>query len=67
MKNTVSIKIIDVKHFISCLDGNEITAVAFLDGRTIKTKEFRNKRFFNIGEKVKAEKIGKGKFAGYTF
>lgn len=67
MENTVSIKIIDVKHFISCLDGNEITAVAFLDGRTIKTKEFRNKRFFNIGEKVKAEKIGKGKFAGYTF
>lgn len=67
MKNTVSIKIIDVKHFISCLDGKEITAVAFLDGRTIKTKEFRNKRFFNIGEKIKAEKIGKGKFAGYTF
>lgn len=67
MENTVSIKIIDVKHFISCLDGKEITAVAFLDGRTIKTKEFRNKRFFNIGEKVKAEKIGKGKFAGYTF
>ena len=67
MKNTVSIKIIDVKHFISCLDGKEITAVAFLDGRTIKTKEFRNKRFFNIGEKVKAEKIGKGKFAGYIF
>ena len=39
MENTVSIKIIDVKHFISCLDGKEITAVAFLDGRTIKTKE----------------------------
>ena len=67
MKNTVSIKIIGVKHFISCLDGNEITAVAFLDGRTIKTKEFRNKRFFNIGEKIAAEKIGKGKFAGYIF
>lgn len=67
MENTVSIKILDVKHFISCLDGKEITAVAFLDGRTIKTKEFRNKRFFNIGEKIKAEKIGKGKFAGYTF
>lgn len=67
MENTVSIKIIDVKHFISCLDGKEITAVAFIDGRTIKTKEFRNKRFFNIGEKIKAVKIGKGKFAGYTF
>ena len=43
MENTISIKILDVKHFISCLDGKEITAVAFLDGRAIKTKEFRNK------------------------
>lgn len=67
MTNTVSIKIIDVKHFTSCIDGANITAVLFLDGRTIRTKQFRNKRFFNIGEKVKAEKIGKGKFAGYTF
>lgn len=67
MENTVSIKILDVKHFTSCIDGANITAVSFLDGRTIRTKQFRNKRFFNIGEKVKAEKIGKGKFAGYIF
>lgn len=67
MTKTVSIKILDVKQFKSCLDDKEITAVAFLDGRTIKTKEFRNIRFFNIGEKIKAEKIGNGKFAGYIF
>ena len=67
MTKTVFIKIVDVKHFISCLDGANITAVAFLDGRTIKTKEFRNKRFFDIGEKIAAEKIGNGKFAGYIF
>ena len=67
MKNTVSIKIIDVKHFISCLDGADITAVAFLDGRTLRTKEFRNKRLFNVGGAINAEKIGKGKFAGYIF
>ena len=67
MENTVSIKIIDVKHFISCLDGADITAVAFLDGRTLRTKEFRNKRLFNVGDAINAVKIGKGKFAGYIF
>lgn len=64
---TITIKVTDVKRFISCLDGNEITSVAFTDGKTLRYKEFRTHREFEIGDKVQAEKIGKGKYAGYNF
>ena len=67
MEKIVTIKIINIKNFISCLDGSAITSVAFLDGKTIRTKEFRSERVFKIGEKIKAEKIGNGKYAGYRF
>lgn len=67
MTKIVNIKIIDAKNFISCLDGSAITSVVFLDGKTLRTKEFRQERSFRIGEKIKAEKIGNGKYAGYRF
>lgn len=67
MTKFVTVKITYVKRFISCLDGNVITSVAFLDGRTLRQKEFRQDRAFEIGEKVQAEKIGNGKYAGYRF
>ena len=67
MTKTVSIKITDVKKFESTFDGCIITAVAFFDGKTIRTKEFRSERNLKIGESIKAEKIGSGKYAGYTF
>lgn len=67
MEKIVTIKITDVKNFISCLDGSAITSVAFFDGKTFRTKEFRSERVFKIGEKIKVEKIGNGKYAGYRF
>ena len=63
----ITIKITDVKRFISWLDGSTITKVEFLDGKTLRQKEFREYRDFKTGDKIKALKIGGGKYAGYNF
>lgn len=67
MTKLISVKVVDVKHFVSCLDGSVITSVAFLDGKTLRYKEFRQDRNFEAGQKIEAEKIGSGKYAGYRF
>ena len=66
-RKEVEIRILKVERFVSCLNGDEITAVWFLDGRTNRKKEFREYRDFEAGDKVRAEKIGSGKYAGYDF
>lgn len=63
----VTIKITAVEHFISFLDGSQITKVNFIDGKTLRQKQFRSYREFQPGEKIKAEKIGSGKYAGFDF
>lgn len=64
---SVEIKIVEVNRCISCLNGDVVTGVYFLDGRTRRYKEFRQYRDFVSGEKIRAEKIGSGKYAGYRF
>ena len=63
----VTVRITDVRTFTSCLDGILITSVTFLDGKTLRRKEFRTAKNFETGEKVMAKKIGTGKYAGYEF
>lgn len=67
MNKQVTITVTDVKRFISFLDGSVITSVAFRDGKTARVKEFRCYRAIEAGDKVKALKIGSGKYAGYNF
>lgn len=62
-----TIKVTDVKHFMSCIDGQEVTTIAFLDGKTLRVKQFRYFRDIKAGQTIQATKLGKGKYAGYNF
>ncbi len=61
----------------SCLDGKLFTAIGFRDGKTYRTKEFKEgtkafEYFVSLLEKewpkkIVVDKIGNGKYAGYDF
>lgn len=65
----VTVIILDYSHFVSCLNGDDITRVLFkeIGSKTLRTKEFRINREFRASEKYFAKKIGIGKYAGYDF